>query len=108
MLRKLRFKPHHKNGLIAGSITALSLSIFNSQMFKPDLLEPPWLITYYLVSLFIGGGAGFVAGFLVSRIPIRQISPVSYFVGALFGAFGYLLQLSLFLMFIFRNNPSSF
>jgi hypothetical protein len=45
---------------------------------------------------------------LVNLIPVRSIPAVSYGVGALFGMFGYYLQLSLFLLYMFRNNPTSF
>ena len=103
-----QLKSHHRNGLLAGSIIALAVSVFHSQTFKPGLLGLPWLITWYLVSLLCGGGAGFVGGLLVSLIPIRLISAVGYLVGALFGVFGYCLQVYLFLLYVFRNNPTSF
>jgi hypothetical protein len=114
MLQELKsneFKRVHslrRNGLLAGSIIALAVSVFHSQMFKPGLRGLPWLITWYLVSLLCGGGAGFVGGLLVSLIPIRLISAVGYLVGALFGVFGYYLQVYLFQLYVFRNNPTSF
>ncbi len=103
-----QLKSHHRNGLLAGSIIALAVSVVQSQTFNPGFLGLPWLITWYLVSLLCGGGAGFVGGILVSLIPIRLISAVGYLVGALFGVFGYYLQVYLFLLYFFRNNPSSF
>ncbi|MCJ7825933.1 MAG: hypothetical protein MUP44_13630 [Anaerolineales bacterium] len=101
-------KSHHRNGLLAGSIIALAVSVFVSQWFKPGLFSPPWLIAWYLGSLLCGGGAGFVGGLLVSLIPTRLISAVGYIVGALFGVFGFYLQVYLFLFYVFRNNPTSF
>ena len=102
-------KSHHRNGLLAGSIIALAVSVFHSQtLFKPGVLGLPWLITWYLVSLLFGGGAGFVGGLLVSLIPIRLKSTVGYLVGALFGVVGYYLQVYLFLLYFFRHNPTSF
>jgi hypothetical protein len=108
MMRKDNTRSHHRNGLLAGAIFALAVSIFTSQWFKSDFRVLPWLITWYLVSLLCGGGAGFVGGFLVSLIPIRLSSAVGYLVGALFGAFGYYLQVYLFLLYAFRNWPTSF
>ena len=108
MMRKDNRKSHYRNGLLAGAIIALALSVFTSRSFKPGFREPPWLITWYLVSLLCGGGEGFVGGLLVSLIPIRLISAVGYFVGALFGAFGYYLQVYSFLLYVFRNYPTSF
>jgi hypothetical protein len=108
MMRKGKLKPHHWNGLLAGSIIALVVSIPYSQAFKPSLREPPWLITWYLVSSLCGGGAGFAGGLLVGLIPIRLPSAVGYLVGALFGAFGYYVQVYLFLLYMFRDYPTSF
>jgi hypothetical protein len=103
-----QLKSHLRNGLLAGSTIALAVSVFQSQTFKPGFLGSPWLINWYLVSLLCGGGAGFVGGLLVSMIPIRLISTVGYLMGALFGVFGYYLQVYLFLLNFFRINPSSF
>lgn len=111
MMREGQLKSHHRNGLLAGYIIALAVSVFDSQMIRPDLLESlglRWLITWYLVSLLCGGGAGFVGGLLVSLIPIRLPSAVSYLVGALFGVFGHYLQVCLFLLYVFRVTPTSF
>ena len=103
-----QLKSHHRNGLLAGAIIALTVSVFTSLMFKPGLLGLPGLIAWYLVSLLCGGGAGFVGGLLVNLIPIRLPPAVGYVVGALFGALGYYLQVYAFLLYVFRNNPTSF
>ncbi len=101
-------KSHHRNGLLAGCIIALAVSVFTSQMFKPGLVRLPWLITWYLVSLLCGGGAGFVGGVLAGLIPVRLRYAGSYLVGAMFGVLGYVIQLYLFLLYAFRNAPSTF
>jgi hypothetical protein len=101
-------KSHYRNGMIAGSIIALAGSIFTSLCFKPGLLSLPWLIAWYVVSLLVGGGAGFVGGFLASLIPVRLSAVVSYSAGALFGAVGFYWQVYLFLLYGFRNNPTLF
>jgi hypothetical protein len=108
MMRERQLKSHRGSGLLAGSTIGLAVAILTSQSFKPGLLGLPWLITWYVVSLLCGGGAGFVGGFLVSLIPIRLTSAVSYLVGALFGMFGCYLQVYLFLLYMFRSNPTSF
>ena len=108
MMREWQFKSQRRNGLLAGSIIALALSVFTSLWFKPGLLGLPGLITWYAISLLCGGGAGFVGGLLVSLIPIRLSSAIGYLVGALFGVFGYYVQLNLFLSYMFWNNPTSF
>lgn len=108
MSRKVQLNSHSRNGLVAGSIIALLASVFASLSFKPGLLELPLLIAWYIVSLLIGSVIGLVAGLLVSWIPVR-LSPIfSYLAGALFGAFGFYLQLSLFLLYMFRIYPASF
>ena len=108
MMREGQLKSHCRNGLLAGSIIGLAVAILTSLSFKPGLLGLPWLIIWYVVNLLCGGGAGFVGGFLVSLIPIRLTSAVSYLVGALFGMVGGYLQVSLFLLYMFRNNPTPF
>jgi hypothetical protein len=109
MMREGKLESHQRrNGLLAGSIVALAVSVFTLMSFRPGLLGPPWLVTWCVVSILCGGGAGFVGGMLVNLIPVRSIPAVSYGVGALFGMFGYYLQLSLFLLYMFRNNPTSF
>jgi len=108
MLREGQLKPHYRNGLVAGAIIALLASVYASLNFRPGLLEPLFLVAWYMVSLLFGGAAGLVAGFLVSRIPVRLNPIVSYLVGALFGAFGFYLQLYAFLLYMFRTYPTSF
>ena len=107
-MREGKWKSHPGNGQLAGSIIALAVSVFTIQSFRPGLLGPPWLIAWCVASIIVGGGAGFVGGILVNLIPVRLTPAVSYIVGALFGLFGYYLQLSLFLLYMFRNNPASF
>jgi hypothetical protein len=96
------------NALLSGAVIAGVVSAFHTQMFKPGILTLPWLIVWYVVSIMCGGGAGFVGGFLVSMVPVRLSPAIGYVVGALFGLFGYYLQVFVFLLYYFRNNPSSF
>ena len=108
MMREGQLKSHLRNGAVAGSIIALTGSVFTSQMFRPGLLSLPCLIAWHAVSMLCGGGAGLVGGLLVGLMPIRLISVAGYLVGALCGVFGYYLQVYLFLLYMFRNNPTSF
>ena len=108
MIKEGLLKSPRWNGLLAGSVVALALSIFTAQHFKPGLLTLPWLVVWYGVSLLFGGAAGFAGGFLANRMPVRAASAVAYAAGAAFGALGFLLQLYLFLSYMFRNSPTSF
>jgi len=108
MLREGQLKSHYRNGLVAGSIIALLASVYASLNFRPGLLELPFLVAWHTVSLLFGGVAGLVAGFLVSQIPVRMNPIVSHLAGALFGAFGFYLQMYLFLLYMFRTYPTSF
>ena len=103
-----RVKGYYWKGFLAGAFIALIASVLVSQAFKPGLLELPWLVAWYLLSFIIGGIAGFAGVFLVNMIPVRMISAVYYIVGALFGAFAFYMQFWLFLLYMFKNNPTSF
>jgi hypothetical protein len=93
-----------QKGLAAGAIVALALSIFHSQMFRPDVFGWSGRITWHLVSFLVGCGAGFLAGGLIRLVPARLHSSIAYFVGALSGAAGYLIQFYLFLLYTFRHT----
>ena len=108
MTREGLLKSPRWNGLLAGSVVALALSIFTAQHFKPGLLTLPWLVVWYAISLLLGGALGFAGGLLASRLPVRAASAVGYAAGAAFGALGFLLQLYLFLSYMFRNSPTAF
>jgi hypothetical protein len=97
-------RPLTKKGMLAGAIVALVVSIFHSQLFRSDLFEWYGLIAWYLVSFLLGCAAGYIAGLLISWIPARVNPSVAYFVGALFGIFGYLIQFYLFMLYVFRNT----
>lgn len=101
-------KPHMRNGLIAGTSIGIAFSIITLVSFKPGLLEAPWMIVWVVVSLLCGVGAGLLGGFLVSLVHGRIVSVVSLLVGAIFGLVACYFQLSLFLMVMFRNNPTTF
>jgi hypothetical protein len=95
-------RPIIRKGLVAGAIVALVVSFFHSQMFRSDVFGWSGLIVWYLVSLLLGCGSGFLAGLLISLIPARLNSSLSYLGGALFGVVGYLIQVYLFLLYVFR------
>lgn len=107
-MREEQLKSHLRKSVGAGSIIALAGSVYISQMFRPGLLSLPWFIAWHVISLLCGGGAGFIGGLLVDLIPIRLSPAVSYLVGALAGAFGFYWQVRLFLLYMFRHNPTSF
>ena len=92
-----------QKGLVAGAIVALAVSVFHSQMFRPDVFGWSGLIAWHLVSLLVGCGAGLLAGGLMSLLLTPVHSSIAYFAGTLFGAAGYLIQFSLFLLYMFRH-----
>jgi hypothetical protein len=92
-----------RKGLVAGAVVALIISVLHSQMFRSDVFGWSGLIAWYLVSLLLGCIAGFMAGLLISQIPARLNSSVAYVGGALFGTFAYLIQVYLFLIYVFRT-----
>ncbi len=108
MKRKEQLKPHLMKCVVAGSVIALAGAIYTSLMFKSGLLNLPGYIIWHIVSLLCGGGAGFVGGVLIALIPVRLPSAASYLVGALGGAFGFYLQMYFFLIYMFKNSPTSF
>ncbi len=95
-----------RKGLIAGAVVALVISILHLQIFRSDVFGWSGLIAWYLASLLLGGLAGFIAGFLISLIPIPDwlTSAVAYMGGALFGIFVYYTQALLFLIYVFRST----
>lgn len=93
-----------KKGLLAGAISAFVVSVSHSLLFRADLFEWYGRIVWYLVSILVGGAAGFTAGLLVSWIPARVNPSVAYLGGALFGIFGYLIQFYLFLWYVFSTT----
>lgn len=103
-----RAKPHRRSGLIAGATVALALAFFIALKFRPGLLAPPGLALWYAASLLVGGAAGLAGGTLAGRLVPRATAAVRHLAGALFGALGFLLQLWLFLLIMFRSRPASF
>lgn len=90
--------------MFAGAIVALVVSIVHSQTFNFDVFGWSGLITWYLVSFLLGCAVGFVAGLLISLIAVRQNSFVAFVGGALFGALSYMIQVYLFLIYVFSNT----
>jgi|GEM_PF-5357225 len=97
-------RPVTRKGLLAGAITGLIISLFHSQMFKFDLFGWSGLVAWYLLSLLVGCGIGFLADLLSRLIPVKVNSSLVYFGGALFGAFGYLIQVYLLLLYMFKHT----
>jgi hypothetical protein len=99
---------HIKDGLIAGAITALALSIIVSFRFRADLMDLPGQVAWYLVSLLLGGAAGYAGSYLAGLLPLRLNSAIRFAMGALFGLGAFLIQLIVFMMYIFRTSNTSF
>lgn len=108
MWRKPHLGSFPWSGFLAGSVTALAVSMVHSRSFKPEFQDPDWLIIWYVVSFLLGGGTGSIGGFLESLMPFRLPSIVGVLLGAGFGTLSYYLQILLLLMTMFRVTPNSF
>lgn len=99
---------HRRNGLLAGAIVALALSIYTSLSFRLGVMGVPGYVAWNLVSILVGGGAGFFGGLIVDEIPVRLIPIVGYLVGLVCGALCFALQLYTLLVILLARNPGSF
>lgn len=99
---------HCRNGLLAGAIAALALSIYTSLSFKTGVMSVPGYVAWNLVNILVGGGAGFFAGLIMDELPVRLIPIIGYLVGLLCGALCFALQLYLFILYSFAHSPTSF
>ncbi len=108
MRQKLLTTSLNKNGLIAGAVTALALSIYVSFHFRAGLLEPFWLAVWYLVSIFLGGISGVVGNYLAGLLHLNLNSVARIVVGASFGLGAFIIQLYLFIILMFRISNTPF
>lgn len=99
---------HVKDGLFAGAVTALAVSIIVSFRFRADLMDLPGQVAWYLASLLLGGVAGFAGSYLAGLLPLRLSSAIRFAVGALFGLGAFFIQLIVFMLYIFRTSNTSF
>ncbi len=91
-----------RNGVPAGAIFALTVSILHSITFNLDFWSPVRLSAWYTFSLLIGGISGFVGSFLLRVVSARVPPVLEHAAGALLGLLGYVLQVYVFLRVTFK------
>lgn len=64
----------------------------------------PGLLAWNLVSVLVGGGAGFFGGLIIDEIPVRASAIAGYLVGIVCGALGFVLQLYLTLLYFISHS----
>jgi len=94
--------------MIAGAVTALALSIYVSLNFRAGLLRPPGLAAWYLVSIILGGISGFTGSYLAGLLHLRLNSAARIVVGWSFGLGAFIIQLYLFILYIFQTSNTPF